>query len=109
MKLVLAVVQAVDAGGLLTRLTERGFRATRIKTAGGFLRETNATVFLGVEDDRVEMALQVIRENCVTRRQHIHPVPPVMEPGELFLPYPIDVELGGATVFVLDVARFERV
>jgi uncharacterized protein YaaQ len=55
------------------------------------------------------MALHVIRENCVTRRQQINPVPPVMEPGELFLPYPIEVEVGGATVFVLDVARFERV
>jgi uncharacterized protein YaaQ len=109
MKLVLAVVQAEDAGGLLTRLTERGFRATRIKTAGGFLRETNATIFLGVEDHQVEMALQVIRENCITRRQHINPVPPVMEPGELFLPYPIEVDVGGATIFVLDVARFERV
>jgi uncharacterized protein YaaQ len=109
MKLVLAVVQAEDAGGLLTRLTERGFRATRIKTAGGFLRETNATLFLGVEDDQVETALRVIRENCVTRRQHINPVPPVLESGELFLPYPIEVEVGGATIFVLDVARFERV
>jgi uncharacterized protein YaaQ len=109
MKLVLAVVQAEDAGGLLTRLTERGFRATRIKTAGGFLRETNATIFLGVEDHQVETALQVIRENCITRRQHLNPVPPVMEPGELFLPYPIEVDVGGATIFVLDVARFERV
>jgi uncharacterized protein YaaQ len=108
-KLVVAVVQAEDAGGLLTRLTERGFRATRIKTAGGFLRETNATIFLGVEDERIEAALQVIRENCVTRQQYVNPVPPVMEPGELFLPYPVEVEVGGATIFVLHVARFERV
>ncbi len=109
MKLILAVVQAEDAGGLLTQLTEQGFRATRIKTAGGFLRETNATVFLGVEDDQVEVALQIVRENCVTRRQQINPVPPVMEPGEFFLPYPVEVEVGGATIWVLDVDRFERV
>ena len=108
MKLILAVVQAEDAGGLLTQLTEQGFRATRIKTAGGFLRETNATVFLGVEDEQVDVALQVIRENCVTRRQQINPVPPVMEPGEFFLPYPVEVEVGGATIWVLDVDRFER-
>ncbi len=109
MKLILAVVQAEDAGGLLTQLTDQGFRATRIKTAGGFLRETNATVFLGVEDDQVEVALQIVRENCVTRRQQINPVPPVMEPGEFFLPYPVEVEVGGATIWVLDVDRFERV
>lgn len=108
MKLVLAVVQAEDAGGLLSHLTERGFRVTRTKTVGGFLRETNSTIFLGVEDDEVETVLQIIRENCVTRRQHINPVPPVMEPGEFFLPYPVEVEVGGATVFMMDVARFER-
>ena len=109
MKLILAVVQAEDAGGLLTQLTEQGFRATRIKTAGGFLRETNATIFLGVEDDQVETALKIVRENCVTRQQQVNPVPPVMEPGEFFLPYPVEVEVGGATIWVLDVDRFERV
>ena len=54
MKMVVAVVQAEDAGGLLAQLSNRGFRATRIKTVGGFLREANATVFIGVEDDEVE-------------------------------------------------------
>lgn len=109
MKLILTVVHADDAGGLLSQLTEHGFRATRIKTAGGFLRETNATIFLGVEDEQVEEALQIIRDNCVTRRQQMSPVPPTMEPAELYLAFPVEVEVGGATVFVLDVARFERV
>ncbi|MDQ3811101.1 MAG: cyclic-di-AMP receptor [Chloroflexota bacterium] len=109
MKLVVAVVQAEDAGGLLTQLANRGFRATRIKTAGGFLRETNATVFVGVEDEEVEMVMHTIRENCTTRQQQITAIPAVMEPGEFFLPYPVEVEVGGATIFVLDVARFERV
>ncbi len=108
MKLVLAIVQAEDASELLGQLTQRGFRATRIKTAGGFLRETNATIFLGVDEPDVDIVLQVIRENCVTRRQQVNPVPPVMEPGEFFMPYPVEVEVGGATIFVLDVARFER-
>lgn len=108
MKMVVAVVQAEDAGGLLAGLTRRGFRATRIKTAGGFLRETNATIFLGVDEPDVEAVLEIIRASCVTRRQQINPIPPVMEPGEFFLPYPVEVEVGGATVFVLDVERFER-
>ncbi len=106
--MIVAVVQAEDAGNLVGQLTRRGFRVTRIKTAGGFLRETNATLFLGVEDDEVDSVMAVVRENCTTRRQQINPVPPVMEPGEFFLPYPVEVEVGGATVWVLDVARFER-
>jgi uncharacterized protein YaaQ len=31
-----------------------------------------------------------------------------MEPGEFLLPYPLEVEVGGATVFVVPVERFER-
>ena len=109
MKLVLAVVQAEDANGLLTQLSNRGFRTTRIKTVGGFLRESNATVFVGVEDEEVEAVVQTIRENCTTRQQQITAIPAVMEPGEFFLPYPVEVEVGGATIFVLDVDRFEQV
>lgn len=109
MKMVVAIVQAEDAGGLVTQLANRGFRTTRIKTAGGFLREANATIFLGVEEDEVELALHTIRESCTTRQQQITAIPAVMEPGEFFLPYPVEVEVGGATIFVLDVARFERV
>jgi uncharacterized protein YaaQ len=107
-KLVVAVVQAEDASGLLTQLANRGFRTTRIKTAGGFLREANATILIGIEDEEVEAVLHTIRENCTTRQQQITAIPAVMEPGEFFLPYPVEVEVGGATIFVLDVARFER-
>lgn len=109
MKMVVAVVQAEDAGGLLTQLANRGLRATRIKTVGGFLREANATIFIGVEDDEVDLAVQTIRDSCTTRQQQITAIPAVMEPGEFFLPYPVEVEVGGATIFVLPVERFERV
>src|SRR5712692_6856131 len=81
-KLVLAVVQAEDASGLLSQLSNRGFRATRIKTAGGFLREANATIFIGVDEADVDTVLHTIRENCNTRQQQITAIPAVMEPGE---------------------------
>lgn len=109
MKLVVAVVQSEDANGLLSQLSNRGFRATRIKTVGGFLREANATVFVGVEEEDVDLVLQTIREACTTRQQQITAIPAVMEPGEFFLPYPVEVEVGGATIFVVPVDRFERV
>jgi uncharacterized protein YaaQ len=108
-KLVVAVVQSEDANGLLSQLSNRGFRATRIKTVGGFLREANATVFVGVEEEDVDLVLQTIREACTTRQQQITAIPAVMEPGEFFLPYPVEVEVGGATIFVVPVDRFERV
>jgi uncharacterized protein YaaQ len=104
----MSIVHSDDAGRLVTALTAAGFRATTISTTGGFLRQGNATVFVGTDDDHVDSVLQLIQDNCRTRRQFINPLPPVMEPGEMYLPTPVDVQLGGATVFVLDVARFEH-
>jgi uncharacterized protein YaaQ len=108
-KLLVAIVHTEDAGHLVDGLLEREFRATRLHSSGGFLKQSNATVILGVEDDQVDAALAVIRENCHSRTQLVNPMPPIMEPGEFFLPYPLEVEVGGATVFVMPVERFERI
>lgn len=108
MKLILAIVQNEDAGGLLDALSQKGIRSTRMNTAGGFLKESNATVVLGVEDHQVDEVLAVIRANCHTRTQYLNPLPPVMEPGEFYMPYPVEVQVGGATVFVLGVGTFRQ-
>jgi len=107
-KLVVAIVNPEDAGPLVDALLEREFRATRLHSSGGFLKQTNATVLLGVDDGAVEEVVGIIRENCHSRTQLVNPMPPILEPGEFFLPYPLEVEVGGATVFVLPVERFER-
>jgi len=108
MKLVIAIVHRDDAGGLLDALMAKEYRATRINTAGGFLRESNATIIVGVDDAQVDDVLGLIKANCQARTQYINPMPPIMEPGELYMPYPVEVQVGGATVFVLDVVRYER-
>jgi len=108
MKLVLAIVQSDDAGGLSDALRDNNFQSTLISTTGGFLREGNATILIGVEEERLEPLLALIKTNCTTRTQFINPMPPVMEPGELYLAQPVEVKVGGATVFVMDVERFEK-
>lgn len=108
-KLVVAIVHHEDAGALVDALLDRDYRATRLASSGGFLKQSNATVILGVEDDHVDAVLEVIRETCTARTQVVNPMPPIMEPGEFFMPYPLEVEVGGATVFVLPVERFERI
>jgi uncharacterized protein YaaQ len=107
-KLVVAVVHNEDAGTLVDALLERDFRATRLHSSGGFLKQSNATVMLGVEDDEVDEVMGIVRESCHSRTQIVNPMPPIMEPGEFFMPYPLEVEVGGATVFVVPVERFER-
>ena len=109
MKLVVAIVHNEDAGALVDALLEGEYRATRMQSSGGFLKQSNATVVVGADDDKVEDVMDIVRANCTSRTQVVNPMPPIMEPGEFFMPYPLEVEVGGATVFVLPVDRFERI
>jgi uncharacterized protein YaaQ len=108
MKLVIAIIHSQDSRALVDALMQGSHRATLVSTTGGFLREGNATVFIGTQEENLQEILDIIRQNCHTRSQFVNPLPPVMEPGEMYLPNPVEVEVGGATVFVLDVAQFER-
>jgi uncharacterized protein YaaQ len=108
MKLIMSIVNSDDARGLLDTLSRHGHRATMISTTGGFLREGNATIFVGTDDEGADEVLALIKESCHTRTRYVNPLPPVMEPGELYMPTPVEVEVGGATVFVMHVERFER-
>jgi uncharacterized protein YaaQ len=108
MKLIISIVNKEDSDTLLKALTEAGHKATVIATTGGFLREGNATVFVGVEDDKVEKVLELVKENCHQRTRYLSPIVPVTEPSEFYIPQPVELEVGGATVFVLDVERHER-
>ena len=108
MKLVVAIVHNEDAGALVDALLEAEHRATRLHSSGGFLKQSNATIIVGADDGVVDAILEIVRANCTSRTQVVNPMPPIMEPGEFFMPYPLEVEVGGATVFVLPVERFER-
>jgi uncharacterized protein YaaQ len=108
-RLVVAIVHSEDAGALVDALLDSEYRATRLHSSGGFLKQSNATVILGVDEPQVDEVLGIVRETCHARTQVVNPMPPIMEPGEFFMPYPLEVEVGGATVFVVPVERFERI
>lgn len=108
MKLVIAVVQDRDAGRLVEGLVAAGFRATKLASTGGFLKEGNTTLLVGVDDDRVEEALEVIRRTSRSREQLVTPLSPLGGPVDSYVPYPVEVLVGGATVFVVHVERAEK-
>ncbi|MGA2512067.1 MAG: cyclic-di-AMP receptor [Candidatus Limnocylindrales bacterium] len=108
MKLVVAIVHNEDSRVLIDALLAHEYRATWLHSSGGFLKQSNATILLGVDDAQVDEVVALVRENCHSRTQTLSPIPPIMEPGEFFMPYPLEVEVGGAVVFVLPVERFER-
>jgi uncharacterized protein YaaQ len=108
-KLVVAVVHNEDAKVLIDALLKREYRATWLHSSGGFLKQSNATILLGVDDAKVDDVVALVRENCHSRTQTVSPIPPIMEPGEFFMPYPLEVEVGGAVVFVMPIDHFERI
>ena len=102
LKLIAAMVQDQDADELLGALIETGFRATKINTTGGFLRGSNNMILIGVEEEKVDQVLEVIKAHCHPRTQTVHPA------HADYLVEPMTVTIGGATVFVWDVERYER-
>jgi uncharacterized protein YaaQ len=110
MQLLLAIVQDEDADQLCRRLTDDGFRATRISSAGGFLARGNVTFVVGVDDAHVEEVIKVIRATCHTRRSFINALPWGPDTGHLAAAsaMPLEVQVGGATVFDLPVRRLVR-
>ncbi|MEX2459940.1 MAG: cyclic-di-AMP receptor [Paenibacillaceae bacterium] len=108
MKLVIAVVQDKDSSRLSNALIKEGFRATKLASTGGFLRAGNTTFMIGIEDDRVQEVMMVIKTNCKVREQLVTPVSPMGGTTDSYIPFPVEVQVGGAAVFVIPVERFEH-
>jgi len=109
MKLIVAIVQDADAGAVLDALMARDLRATKVSSTGGFLVRGNATILVGVADDLVETVVDLLRKHCHARREFVSPVMPLSEAAAArHWVQPLEVEVGGATVFVIDVGRFEQ-
>ncbi len=108
MKLVLAIVQDIDADTTMKELTDAGFRVTRIASTGGFFRQGNSTLFCAAQDDEINRVMAILRRTC-QRRMRLHPIHlDPTEPIAMGVTY-TEVPIGGATVFVLPVERFEQI
>lgn len=111
MNLMIAIIQDEDADLLSKRLSSAGIRLTRLNSIGGFLARGNVTMLAGVEDAQMEVVLGIIRKTCRTRRRFINPTPAGAEPAHMTLTapgIPLEVLVGGATIFTFPVKRFVR-
>jgi len=105
-KLALAIVQDQDAQPLIDAVVARGYRVTRMDTVGGFLRKGNATLLIGIDDRHLPGLFYLIRQHCRTRTTFLTTTTP-LDMGEPLMLDPIEVQVGGAVVFIVDVERFE--
>lgn len=104
MKLLLAIMSNDDSPAVSSALTKENFQVTRLATTGGFLRAGNTTLIVGVEDDQVDQAMEVIKEFS-KRRTEVVPSSASYDIGR-FASFPVEVQVGGATVFVIGVEQF---
>ena len=110
MKLIIAIVQDEDASRLVNQLMKNGFGVTKLATTGGFLRAGNTTLLLGVDDDKLSSVMEIIEKICKSRKQLTATPSSVSAMGAMpgAASYPVEVTVGGATVFVLTVDQFVK-
>lgn len=106
MKLIIAIVQDEDSSRLVSNLMNEGYGVTKLATTGGFLRAGNTTLLVGVDDDKYDGAMAIIEKVCKSRKQIATSPSPVAGTTGVYVPYPIEVMVGGANVFVLSVDKF---
>ncbi|MGL5152871.1 MAG: cyclic-di-AMP receptor [Clostridium sp.] len=111
MKMVIAIVNDDDSIDLLDSLTESGYRVTKLATTGGFLKSGNTTLMIGVSKEETQKVIDIIEDVCKTRKEVIATPTPATFTGNtgMYMQYPIEVEVGGATVFVIDVDKFIKI
>lgn len=104
MKLIMAIVSGDDSSKVSRALTKSNYSVTKLATTGGFLMSGNTTFIVGTEDEKVEGVLEILRNNSKTRKQMV-PTSASYGVG-MFSSMPIEVQVGGAVVFILDVEQF---
>lgn len=104
MKLILAIMSNEDSPSVSAALTKDGFQVTRLATTGGFLRAGNTTLIVGTAKEKVEKAIEIIGEYS-RKRTEVVPSTASYDIGR-FASFPVEVQVGGATIFVIDVEQF---
>ncbi len=106
MKLIFAIVNDDDAARVLSVLNRAGFSSTKLASTGGYLKAGNTTFISGVEDEQVDQAISLIGQNARKRTQIIHDTTSMGTFNAMSMP--LEIKVGGATVFVLNIERFEK-
>ena len=106
MKLVLAIVHEQDAARAMEALGAKGFGVTRLNSEGGFLERRNSLLLLGLDDSLVDEAIATLRTVCRPRHEQLSSNRGRDQTAANEVD--VEVEIGRATVFVLDLGRVER-
>lgn len=110
MKLIYAIVRYDNEDEVINALTKKRYSITKLSTTGGFLRKGNTTLMIGTEDEKVQEVIDIIKKECGKRQKITINMPYIS--GSAMVNYatmPTTVEVGGATIFVINVDQFEKI
>ncbi len=108
MKLIYAIVSNDDSSMVSSSLTKAGFFTTKLSSTGGFLKAGNTTFMIATEDENVDAAIEIITKHS-KRRSQMTPTSAATYGMGSYSAFPIEVSVGGATIFVTNIERFEKV
>ena len=110
MKMIYAIVRNDNEDDVVTQLTQHHYSVTRLSTTGGFLRKGNTTLMIGADDEKVDEVISLIKQECGQHQKLTVNMPYIS--GTTVVNYatmPMHVEVGGATIFVVNVERYEKI
>ena len=109
MKLLIAIIQEQDMDKLSKALAKANIFATLLQSQGTFLKQKNITVLMALEENNIDNVLKIFKKCCVAKQQLLSAPPVSSMPGEFIMPQPTEITVGGATIMVLDLNRFEKI
>ena len=97
-KMIIAILQGEDYPDVVKDLNKHGFYVTLLNSTGGFLKKHSVTLMIGVEEEKLETATEIIKKHCSARMEN------TIIPSEMgTFVTPVQIRKGGAVVFVLDI------
>ena len=109
MKMIMAILHKDDELETIEELNIAGYMVTKLATTGGFLKKKSTTIMVVVDDEKVAEALKIIKNSG--ERKTITYANPALISGQSSMSaapsVPINVQVGGSTIFVLNVEQME--
>ena len=110
MKMIYAIVRNDNEDDVVSQLTQHHYSVTRLSTTGGFLRKGNTTLMIGAEDEKVDEVISLIKQECGQHQKLTVNMPYISGTSMVnYATMPMHVEVGGATIFVVNVERYEQI
>ena len=109
MKLIYIIVNSNDDDRVVEQLNKNGFSCTKMATTGGFLRSGNTTMIVGTEEEKVDKVIDIVKKECGPRQHISTNTSSIGTTNGGYGNYSVMVDVGGATIFVLDVEKFVKI